>query len=192
MKTEFFKLSGRASCPDHGESLGAALAKAAQDREDACRAASPNVDYWCNVVAELLHLAADAYEAGAAASIGHNRAGRYEAAARGHRAHAVELLEEGKRLHDDKESARLLAAFTEGYEGRDIGRYSFDDREAAFIGQKFAREGRAMPSRINKVYEPRPLTRTSARDYLLVDAERFVVHYPDGRVDAATVQITAL
>jgi hypothetical protein len=189
MAKQFFTLAGRAECPDHGESLGAALAKAAYDREDACRATSGNnVDYWCGTVAEMLHLAADAYEAGAAASIGHGRAYRYEQQARQHRAHADAIMAEGKQLRDDRDAKAMMVAFLDGYAGNDISRYSFDKREAAIIGQLFEREGRPLPRRILKVYQPRPLGRESARDYVDVDGTKFVVDYPGGRIADATVE----
>lgn len=184
-----FKLSGRATCPDHGESLGQALAAAAYAKEQCIRKAGNGVEYSCHVIAEMLYLAADAYEAGAAASIGHNRADRYEEAARQHRTNAEALLAEGRAQRDAREGAALLAAFDDGYAGRDISRHSFERRKAAQLGQHFASNGMAMPKHVLKVYQPRPLGRDSEPDYLQVDDARFVVSYPDGKLANFVVEV---
>lgn len=188
MAKQFFTLAGRATCPDHGESLGAALAKAAYDREDVCRVASGNTHHWYNVVAEMLHLAADAYEAGAAVSLGHNRAGRYEAAAREHRAHAAALMEEGRALHEARENEVLQAAFAAGYDDTnhsDMGRFSFDRRDAYLLGVHYGQRQMPVPALLRSVYN-------NGDHWLEADGKRFRVNYPGGKIDAATATVEAL
>lgn len=178
--------------PGCGEDLGSALARFAESEEQRCRAL-PNgkVSYWGSVVEQTLYLAAEAFEAGASASIGHNRAARYEERARALRSGASALAAEMKRERDDEMSASMLAAFDDGYAGRDIERHSFEKREAALLGQLFAKEGRETPKRLLKVYAQRPLTRDSERDHLLDDlGQKFVVDYPGGIIaDAIVTQI---
>lgn len=161
--------------PSQGEDLGNVLAGCA----DNVSGKSPLT------AAQMLYLAADAFDAGASASIGHNRSDRYEERARELRARADNLCAEVRKARDDNESAALLAAFDDGFAGRDIHHHSFDNREAALVGQLFAKAGRAMPQRINKV-TPRAFGH-SERDHLLVDGAKFVVDYPDGKVALATV-----
>ena len=187
--TQTFELRRmRDIAPSCGEDLGAALARFAAAEEERFRS---NPDgkgmHWAGTVAQVLYLAAEAFEAGAAASIGHSRADRYEERARALRAGATALEAEAAARHNEVESARLIAAFDDGYAGRDIKRHSFEAREAALVGQRFAKEGRGMPRRINKVYAPRPLGRDSERDYLAVDGERFIVDYPGGSIADAIV-----
>jgi hypothetical protein len=174
-KFELVKAQGADICPASGEDLGGFLAKVATEATDPY------------VREQVLYLAAEAFEAGASASIGHNRADRYEERARELRAEAEKVAAEDKAKRDDTESASLLAAFDDGFAGRDGKRHSFDAREAFLVGQLFAKERREMPSRINKVYAPRPLGRDSERDFLRVDDMRFVVDYPDGKVANAIV-----
>jgi len=169
--------------PNCGESLGELLARLATHEEERFRAIeTASVAHWGGNIAQLLYLAAEAYEAGASASIGHNRSDRYEAAAQGFRQRAEKLEAEGKAQRDARESKRLLKAFDDGYEGRDIKRHAFDNREAALVGQLFAQANEPKPKRINKVYVQRQLGKDSPRDHLLVDDIKFVVEYPGGRI----------
>lgn len=186
----YFELNTTTSIsPGTGEDLGNALANAATAREQQLRdgPGAANVDHWSATIAQMLYLGADAFEAGASASIGHNRSDRYQQRAKELRTKADDLYAEGRKVHADKESATLVAAFDDGYAGRDISGHSFERREAALVGQLFAKEARGMPQRINKVYAPRPLGRDSDRDHLLVDGLKFVVDYPGGKVAEATV-----
>ena len=70
--------------PTAGEELGDLLANAANDLLTRRRATSADGtvnDYTLRQVAQLRHLAAQAFDAGASVTIGHNRADRYMAAA---------------------------------------------------------------------------------------------------------------
>ena len=179
--------------PHSGEDLGQALATAALDREALCRAGPGSIEYWAYPVAQMLYLAAEAYEAGAAVCGGHNRADRYHAAAKGYRTKAAELEAQAKAQHDEREGAALMAAFTDGFDHPDApaaARHSFDRMEAYLIGKLFAREGKTKPQSILKIYSPRPLGRDSERDHLLVDGVKFIVDYPAGKVaDAIVTQL---
>jgi hypothetical protein len=175
--------------PSTGEDLGEALTRFAFAEEDRFRA-TPNarVSNWSFTVAQLLYLAAEAFEQGASVSIGRKRADRYDEAGKELRRKAAVIEAEGKAEREETESASLLAAFDEGFAGRDITRYSFDRREAALVGQLFAKEGRERPKRLNKVYSPRPLARDSERDHLVDDlGQKFIVDYPDGKIKDAIV-----
>lgn len=73
--------------PDSGEQLGANLAKLGKEILDR----APLDSYWRRQAATLFYLAADAYQAGADASFGHNRTARYEEQAKRLIAHAEAL-----------------------------------------------------------------------------------------------------
>lgn len=87
--------------PGSGEDLGSLLARLAAEEMEKC-VANPNakVAYWGDKVAQLFHLAADAYEAGASVTIGHNRTDRYLSAANNHRQMANTLTEQAKIFRD--------------------------------------------------------------------------------------------
>lgn len=174
--------------PNCGEELGGTLLRLAAAEEARYRAIeTASVAHWAGTVAQLLYLGADAFCAGAAASIGHNRSARYEARAAEARRHAEALEAEAKRVRDDHESKKLVAAFMVGYEGGDIKRYAFDDREAAQLGQYFKANELGVPARINKLYRPRPLNRDSERDCLVVDGDKWLVDYPTGNVNVVEI-----
>jgi len=182
--SQAFKLTrNREISPGCGEDLGQTLARlAAMEMERHIANPNAKVAHWGDGVAQLFHFAADAYEAGASVTIGHNRSDRYIAAAKQHRSMADELINQAKIFRDEVRSARLLAAFDDGYAGRDISRHHFEAREAAIVGKLFAESNEPMPKRINKIYSPRPLGKDSSLDHLLVDDMKFVVIYPDGKI----------
>ena len=178
-----FRLTrAREICPATGEYLGQALARFAEAEK--ARLANPASASW---LPDILYLAAEAYEQGASVSIGHNRSACYEERAQQLRNEAAALEVEAKRQHDEALTARLMVACQHGYEGLDGKRYAFDEREAFLIGRHFADQGLEIPERILKVYTPRPLSRDSERDHMVVDGVKFVVDYPNGRVDDAIV-----
>ena len=88
-----FSLKASNITPPQGEDLGSDLAK----RGEALLVRGAEIGhrssgaYYRARAATLFLLAAEAYEAGAAASIGHNRASRYRDAARNLRARAAEV-----------------------------------------------------------------------------------------------------
>lgn len=176
-------------CPASGEDLGANLRKAAVALETQRRGVeTASVAHWGGDVAQLAYLAADAFDWASRVSIGHNRSARYDEEAERLRQYAAKLEAEAKTARDEYESARLLAAFDDGYAGRDIKHHGFDSREAALLGQLFAKERREMPKRLNKVYAQRPLGRDSVRDHLVDDlGQKFIVDYPDGKIAEAIV-----
>ena len=173
--------------PNTGEELGTTLGTAAAELEAKYRDGPGSVEYWASTVAQLYYLAADAFLRGAAVCGGHKRADRYHDAADRLAAKADALYAEGRDARDEREDGQLMIAFQDGYAGRDISRHGFDRREAAMIGQLYAREGRPVPQRVHHVYVPRPLTRDSERDHMLVDGTKFVVDYPDGKVANAVI-----
>jgi hypothetical protein len=139
--------------------------------------------YESDTTVQVLYLAAEAYEYGASASIGHNRSDRYLAAAAGLRRKAQELQAKIDQMRSDEESKALVAAFIKGFEGlEDISRLSFDRREAAMIGQLFAKQGKTVPERINGV-------RPYRTGHLLVDGVEYKIDYHDGKVSNATVEL---
>lgn len=93
--TQFFKLDRiNPIVPNTGEEVGEMLRKAAADKVTVM---SPTAPAWfVENVCQLFYLAADAFDAGASASIGHNRAERYEARARACRAEADRLIAEAR------------------------------------------------------------------------------------------------
>lgn len=183
--TQLFKLTRAGEygsiTPSCGEDLGNALAEAAEAQETAFRA-SPNgrVMHWGSTVAQVYYLAADAFVHGASASIGHNRSDRYEERARELRAEAITT--EAKEQRDAAEAARMLTAFTAGYEGGDASRWSFDSRAAFIVGAHFAKAGLPMPAQVRAFNGD-----MDASNYIEADGQRFAVHYPGGRIPNATV-----
>ena len=185
-KFHLIRPTGLEITPSCGEELGGTLARLATAEEDRFRAIeTASVAHWGSTVAQILYLAAEAFEAGAAASIGHKRSDRYMAAAAGHRIKAEGLEAEARAVRDAHESKRLLKAFLSGYEGRTGSGYAFDSREAYLVGKLFAQSNEPIPQRINKVYTPRPLGKDSPPDHLLVDGIKFIVIYPEGKTDEA-------
>ena len=67
--------------PSTGEDLGDLLVKSANAQLELIEKSEYKNNCCLSRVAQILYLAADAYNAGAAASIGHSRSMRYEAAA---------------------------------------------------------------------------------------------------------------
>lgn len=161
--------------PGCGEDLGEMLAKAASLREGDFRC-NPNarISSWANTVAQLYFLAADAFDQGAAASIGHNRADRYASRADGLRRRAATLEAEAKAERDATEAARLKAAFLAGFTGEDGQRFSFDARAAFIVGRHFADAGMAAPENVR-----------ATRDGIVADGRAYVVEYPGGKVAEA-------
>lgn len=174
--------------PGQGEDLGCMLGTMAQEREDAMRAGPGSVEYWAGTVAQLLYIAADAFDAGAAASIGQKRMERYEQRARELKAKAAALYAEGRAAHDHRESEALLAAFLHGYDDTDherMGNHSFDRRDAYLIGVHYRRQGLPCPTVMRSVYRDRD-------HWMEADGVPFKVEYPDGRVDKATAKVVTL
>lgn len=135
--------------------------------------------------AQMLYLAAEAYEAGASASIGHNRSARYEEQAGQARRHAAALEAEVKAERDAYTAAAHLAALKVGYEGGDIKRYSFDRRDAALVGQHLAKLGKPMPASVACTRD------VSSNREFDVGGERYVVACPTGRGADTTVELAA-
>jgi phage gp29-like protein len=79
--------------PDDGETMGAELKRAAEHREKELTQMQGGVlnDQARRILGQLYHLAADAYDYGASASIGHNRTERYMHQSRELRAKAESL-----------------------------------------------------------------------------------------------------
>lgn len=153
--------------PSCGEDLGGALANAAEHVTN--RLAK----------AQMLYLAAEAFEQGASASIGHGRAGRYEQAARELRQRAEQLEAEVKAERDEAEAKRLMNAFLEGFNGNRTetgtvpSKFAFDSRDAFIIGEHFAKEGKQVPERINAPY-------INGQQYFDIDEVMYEMVYPDG------------
>lgn len=84
--------------PSQGEDFGSLLAVAAEAQQARLEASHPDgVVHWGEDVAQIYELAAQAFEHGANASIGHNRTARYRGQAYDLRLKAIALLpkEEG-------------------------------------------------------------------------------------------------
>lgn len=171
--------------PGQGEDLGCMLGTMAQEREDAMRAGPGSVEYWASTVATLYHLAADAFRAGSAASIGHNRSARYDERARELRAKGDALFAEGRKAHEDRENEALQKGFAAGYAGESSDPFSFDRREAYFVGRHFAQQKLPVPSYLRSVYGDR-------KHHIEADGKGFRVDYPNGRIDPATVTVVAI
>lgn len=170
-------------CPDTGESLGGALARFATSEEERFRAnPNPKVSYWAHTVAQVLYLAAEAFEQASSASIGHNRSARYDEAANGYRRRAEALEAQAEQERSDDEAEALMKCFRQGYAGEDIKRLSFDRREAALIGSWFYLNKLPIPNRINGV-------RPYKTGHFLVNNQTFRVAYPEGKVTGATVEL---
>lgn len=187
--TQTFKLTRAGEygsvTPGCGEDLGAMLAGAASLREGDARCnPEAKVMYWGNTVAQVYFLAADAYEQGASASIGHNRSDRYETRARELRAKAESILTEAKEQRDATEAASMKAAFLAGREGGDASRYSFDSRAAFIVGEHFAALGLEMPAQVRAIRGD-----GDASTYIEADGCRYAVNYPGGRIPDATVTL---
>jgi hypothetical protein len=169
--------------PASGEDLGVALAEAAEAKERRHREnPQAQIMYWGNTVAQMYFLAAEAFEQGASASIGHNRSTRYTERAEELRALAASILGEAKGERDAVDGARMKAAFVAGYEGRDGSRYSFDARAAFLVGRHFAAQPLPMPTYVEALCGD-----TSASNYIEADGERYAVRYPGGNMNAAEV-----
>jgi len=167
--------------PGCGEDLGGALNRFATEEEARFRAnPQAKVMYWASTVVQLLYLAAEAFEAGANASIGHGRSGRYDQAARDLRLRAVALADEAERQRSDVESECLLTAVETGFKGLDIFKYSFDRFDAGLIGKNFRRLGKDVPERINGV-------RPYKQGHYLVDGKTYRIDCPSGRRNEAVV-----
>jgi hypothetical protein len=135
--TQTFRLvraGDRSIAPAAGEDLGVALAEFADAKAAGFRA-NPKalIMHWGYNVAQIYYLAAEAFEQGASASMGHNRSDRYEQRARELRAKAEAIEVEAKEQRDGVEGERMKAAFVEGYEGGDASRYSFSSRVALVV-----------------------------------------------------------
>lgn len=68
--------------PSTGEDVGDLLVKSANTKLEQIEKSEYKNNYCLSTVAQILYLAADAYNAGAAASLGHSRSMRYECAAK--------------------------------------------------------------------------------------------------------------
>lgn len=175
--------------PSFGEDLGGTLARLAVAEAERF-AANPNakVMYWGGTVAQLFYLAAEAYEAGAAASIGHNRTDRYLSAARTHRAAAEQLETAAKAQRDEIEDASMMTAFLAGYADcgmdRAPSRYAFNSRDAWLLGKHFGNSDKPMPDRVHGFY-------TNGRYYIAVDEVTFEIVYPEGKTDKAYPRVVA-
>lgn len=174
----------RGIVPNQGEELGDALRAAAKDLEKRMREGPGSVEYWATRTSALYHLAADAFIAGAAASIGHNRSDRYHEAARELRAKATSLYEEGRAAHDARENEAFQQAFAAGYSDKDRAtmlKFSFDRAEAYLIGEHYARHQLPAPAFIRSVYERDENDRFLGH-WMEADGKRFTVDYPNGKV----------
>jgi hypothetical protein len=169
--------------PSCGEALGDMLAKAASLREGDYRCAQTSVEHWGNTVAQVYYLAAEAYEQGASASIGHNRSDRYLERAKELRGKAEALLDEAKTARDAIECKRMKAAFVAGYEGQDGSRYVFDAREAFLVGKHYAAQGMPIPATVRVVREER------GKHFIEAGDCRYSVEYPGGKISAAIVAL---
>lgn len=181
--------------PSCGEDLGGTLARLANaEMERVAAIETASVVHWGPTVAQLFYLAAEAYEAGAAASIGHNRTDRYLQAARTHRASAEQLEAAAKAERDAHDRRRLTDAFLAGYADcaveRPPSRYAFDNREAWQLGQHFGQRGIPIPTDgVIKVYTPRPLGRDSERDHFVAGDCKYVVDYPTGKTSEVVISL---
>lgn len=185
--TQLFKLTRAGEygsvTPGSGEDLGGALARFADAEAVRYRAnPDPRIMFWGSNVAQIYFLAAEAFEQGASASIGHNRSERYETRARTLREVAVAIEAEVKEQRDTIEAERMKAAFAAGHRGGDARRYSFDSRAAFIVGAHFAASGLPMPAQVRA-------TRGDAgvSTYIEADARRYAVRYPGGKMTDATV-----
>lgn len=179
----------RGIVPNQGEELGDALRKAANALEKSSREGPGSVEYWASRTAQLYHLAADAFLAGASASMGHNRADRYQEAARELRAKATSLYEEGRAAHDARENEAFQRAFADGYSDKDRAnmlKHSFDRTEAYLIGEHYARQSLPAPAFIRSVYERDDKDRFLGH-WMDADGKRFTVEYPNGKVKDAVL-----
>ncbi len=113
----FFALTARheglRGVPHTGEDNGRALARAGELLLAEYESRNAQVAFYGPLVAQIYCLAADAYEKGAAWSIGHNRSDRYQAEARRLRQEAERLTVESdreaaerKRKWEEREAAR--------------------------------------------------------------------------------------
>lgn len=171
--------------PSSGADLGTALAECATAKAAAHRANTAPIMHWGSTVAQIYFLAAEAFEQGAAVTMGHNRSDRYEARARELREAATSLLAEAREQREESEAARMKAAFRAGYEGRAGARFSFDCRDAFLVGRHFAAQPLPMPARVS-------IARGKAgTSWVEVDGQRYAVSYPGGKIDLATVALAA-
>jgi len=186
--TNKFKLSPTSSItPSRGEDLGTALARFAAAEEERFRSnPGASVTYWGETVADVMFVAADAFDAGASASIGHNRADRYQERAGELRRKAEALLVEAREQREAREGELNRAAFESGFNGGDASSYAFDRRAAFLVGAHFAREGRPLPTIVRVENGD-----AEASNYVEVDGTRFAVRYPGGKIVEATVEAVA-
>jgi hypothetical protein len=165
--------------PSTGEELGEILATfAATEMEKFVANPNAKVAHWGDRVAQLFHLAADAYEAGAAVTIGHNRSDRYLMAAKRHRSMGDELTNQAKLFRDNEKSASLMIAFQHGYEGLNIDRYSFESRKAFQLGNYYAVQGFEIPECIKHEW----VQGHDGGDLFIIDDHKYKVDYPSGKV----------
>lgn len=170
--------------PTNGETLGELLARlASAEMEKFISNPEAKVEYWADQVAELFHLAADAYEAGAAVTIGHNRSDRYLQAASRHRKMADELTAQAKLRRDATMSGRLMVAFQDGYEGLKGDRYAFESRKAFQLGEYYAEAQLEMPETIKYLYEH------GQGEKFNIDGHVYTVEYPEGKVNLPQVTL---
>lgn len=182
--------------PSAGEELGAALAGFALARETSFKEKEGNqVQYWGPMVAQLYRLAADAYQLGASASIGHNRADRYEFAARTCLNSAEQIEAAAEKQRRDIENAAMTRAFHDGYDTPPMGkpdaahpsrRYSFDNREAYHLGEWFARTGMNRPEAVTINHKGRGKHTFTAGDC------EYLVSYPTGKTNEPHIETIGL
>jgi len=181
-----FKLDRAAAsiCPADGEDLGAALAHAAEAKETAHRDnPEARVMFWGGTVAQMYYLAAEAFEHGASASIGHNRTGRYLERANAYRQRALAIEVEAVKDREAAEAKSMKAAFIAGYESEtgDATRYAFESREAFLVGRHFIRSHMPIPESVRVIRGERGAHWIEAGDCL------YSVEYPGGKINDAIV-----
>jgi len=188
--SRLFKLSTAGEygsiAPSTGEELGQLLAKLGHEVVND-HAANPNakVAYWGDTVAQLFYMAADAYEAGAAVTIGHNRSDQYLQAANQHRKMADELCNQARIQRDAERSASLMIAFQDGYEGLKGDRYAFESRKAFQLGQYYAEAELEMPETIKYEW----VQGRDGGDRFNIDGHRYTVEYPEGKTNLPEVKL---
>lgn len=185
--TQLFKLTRAgehgSTTPTCGEDLGRSLASFAEASESTHRAnPDARIMYWGSNIAQIYFLAAEAFEQGASASIGHNRSDRYEDRARELRAKAESIVTEAREQRDATEAERMKAAFVAGHEGGDASRFSFASRAAFIVGKYFAENGLPLPAHVRAIRGDE-----SASTYIETDGCRYAVNYPGGKINNATV-----
>jgi len=168
--------------PSNGEYLGELLARLAAEEMERCVAApEEKVMYWGDRVAQLFHLAADAYEAGAAVTIGHNRTAMYEQAAERHRRMGDTLTSQALLFRKKAESEALLKHFDAGYAGEPVNQRSFERREAFALGQYYKTLGYDRPKELTYEYIDRV-------GHLKADGRLFLTEYPSGKIPEAIIK----